>query len=58
MSGPSVKPLYHDVKTPAGPGSATDLDDKYRDPVTGQSMLTDWRFEFGFKLKLGDKPKK
>jgi hypothetical protein len=26
------------------------------DPVTGESMDTDWKFSLGFKLKLGDAP--
>jgi type IV pilus assembly protein PilM len=28
----------------------------YADPVTGEDTRTDWRFSFGFKIKLGEKP--
>lgn len=27
------------------------------DPITGESLDTDWVFEFGFKVKIGEKPK-
>ena len=28
----------------------------FADPVTGEDMSKDWRFEMGFKIKLGEKP--
>ncbi|MEP0846511.1 MAG: type IV pilus assembly protein PilM [Phycisphaerae bacterium] len=28
----------------------------FPDPVTGEDMVTDWRFQIGFKVKLGDPP--
>ena len=27
-----------------------------RDPVTDEPMTSDWKFEMGFKVKLGEKP--
>jgi type IV pilus assembly protein PilM len=30
--------------------------DEFRDPVTDEPMTTDWKFEMGFKIKLGEKP--
>ena len=30
---------------------------KIEDPLTGEDMSGDWRIEFGFKIKLGEKPK-
>lgn len=40
------------------PGSAppTEATVRLPDPVTGESMEHDWKFEIGFKLKLGDAP--
>jgi len=41
----------------ARPGDEADAEAKqFADPVTGEDMRTDWRFDVGFKVKLGDKP--
>jgi len=40
----------------AAPGANPEDAGKMLDPVTGEDMATDWRFEFGFKIKLGEKP--
>lgn len=31
---------------------------KEEDPVTGEDMMSDWKFEISFKVKLGEKPAK
>lgn len=31
-------------------------DAEIRDPVTDEPMTSDWKFEMGFKVKLGEKP--
>jgi type IV pilus assembly protein PilM len=36
----------------AGPATTS-----FKDPVTGEDMSSDWRVEFGFKVKIGEKPK-
>ncbi len=40
----------------AGTPDATKPTALYPDPVTGEEMVTDWRFQLGFKVKLGDPP--
>lgn len=43
----------------ASPGSTEGEAEKlpaWADPTTGEDTRTDWKFEFGFKIKLGDKP--
>ncbi|MGE0480477.1 MAG: type IV pilus assembly protein PilM [Phycisphaerae bacterium] len=58
LGGPSIMPT-RPGQTPDAPGAgvAPGLEDKsLEDPMTGESMKTDWRFEIGFKVKLGDAP--
>jgi hypothetical protein len=40
----------------SGSGAAGGADASQKDPVTGEDVSTDWRVEFEFKLKLGEKP--
>lgn len=40
---------------PGAPGSDRP-EAMFPDPVTGEDMITDWRFQTGFKIKLGDPP--
>ncbi len=46
--------LYPGATGVGGPSAAADAT---LDPVTQESMSTDWKIDFGFKLRLGPKPK-
>lgn len=41
---------------PVTPGGTTPEAPKNIDPVTGEEMKTDWYFEIGFKVAMGDAP--
>ena len=41
---------------PGAPGEEGEEVVAYPDPVTGEDMITDWRFALGFKIKLGEPP--
>ena len=38
------------------PDGEPQIDPRFVDPVTGENMMNDWLFEFGFKVRLGEKP--
>jgi len=38
--------------------SESEIPPEFRDPVTGEDIRTDWEFELGFKIKLGEPPAK
>ncbi len=65
-----INPLYRVEGVPAPPTAPTALrapgvpaaddaaftDPAYTDPITGETTLNDWVFDFGFKIALGDAP--
>jgi type IV pilus assembly protein PilM len=58
----TVKEYYPQFKQPFGtpvapPQPGTDVKKQFpEDPVTGEDMTNDWRFQVGIKVKLGEKP--
>ena len=64
---PNKRSISRSVPKPLGGGSRTAVfvpgqpgrpsQEEIKDPLTGQDMSTDWLIEFGFKVRLGEKPK-